>query len=182
MFFGWMHRHHGHEHHHHGRHGRGRHEPRSADAQAIVVLRALEEQLGTPLEIVQRLEKQHGEHLGADEVYPLLQYLEDRGFIAPEPIGDKKAYAVTEAGFAFLAEAARPGAGRGQARGGRHAFHDLGFIGLLVDLKHLGRQFKHELRRGRLDEARLVRIREILERTRRDLDAVLHAAPDHGLA
>lgn len=78
-------------------------------AMALVLLRLLEEQMGTALELVDRLKSRFGARLSfeAGEIYPLLQYLEDRGFVTQEPIGDRKVYAVTEAGFAFLAEQSR---------------------------------------------------------------------------
>ena len=64
----------------------GRFRPKPADdGLAVAILKLLEEQMGTALEVTQRLEQRFEGRLdiGAGEVYPLLQYLEDRGFIAP---------------------------------------------------------------------------------------------------
>src|SRR5690349_11870952 len=93
---------------------------------AVLILKLLEEQMGTALEVMDRLDAKFGGRLAFDssEIYPMLQYLEDRGFVVQEPIGDRKAYAVTEAGFAHLAEQARqaPEAEEGfqVPHGGRH--------------------------------------------------------------
>lgn len=181
----------------------GRFRPRPAeDGLAVAILKLLEEQMGTALDVTQRLEQRFEGRLdiGAGEVYPLLQYLEDRGFIAQEPVGNGKVYGVTEAGFAFLAEQAnkpredRPedffrgrerGHDRGHDRGHRgwhhHHEHHRQWVGLFHDAKHLLRDFKHEFRHQRLEPQRVERIREIMDRARREIQEVLRER-DHGLA
>jgi DNA-binding PadR family transcriptional regulator len=190
----------------------GRFRPRPAeDGLAVAILKLLEEQMGTAPDVTQRLEQRFEGRLdiGAGEVYPLLQYLEDRGFIAQEALGTGKVYGVTEAGFAFLAEQAhkpredRPedffrGRERGHDRGhphgrgpwghhhghhgwGHHHEHHRQWVGLFHDAKHLLRDFKHEFRRQGLDPQRVERIREIMDRARREIHEVLRER-DHGLA
>ncbi|MDB5102026.1 MAG: hypothetical protein JWM80_6447 [Cyanobacteria bacterium RYN_339] len=171
---------------------------RGDDGLAIAILRLLEEQMGTALDVSRRLEQRFEGRLdiSAGEVYPLLQYLEDRGFVTQEPVGDGKVYSVTEAGFAHLAgqaAASRPDTAedftRGRGPRGHHGWHhhrhdphDLRYaVTLFHEIKDLARTFKHELRRGTLDRARVDRIREILDRARREIAQTLHADRGHGV-
>jgi DNA-binding PadR family transcriptional regulator len=173
----------------------GRFRPRPAeDGLAIAILKLLEEQMGSALDITQRLEQRFEGRLdiSAGEVYPILQYLEDRGFVTQEAVGPGKVYVVTEAGFTHLAQQAnqphadqaedfirQEGRGRGCGFRGRwhhhrHHHDHFALAGLLHDAKHFKHLFKHALRGGRLDPHRIERIRTILDRARREIEAVLH--------
>lgn len=181
------------------RFGREERDRRREDALAVVVLRLLEEQMGTAIELVKRIEERFGGRLAFEpsEIYPMLQYLEDRGFVTQEPIGDRKVYAVTEAGFAYLAEQGRAtseaGAGDEACWPGRHhhghrhhwhhhprSFHE--FHGLMHDAKRLMHLFKHAMRSGRLSPERMARLRAILDRAHRDIEDCLRGGSEHGLA
>jgi DNA-binding PadR family transcriptional regulator len=190
----------------------GARDRRGETALGVVILKLLEEQMSTSIELVRRLEERYGGRLAFDasEVYPMLQYLEDRGFVTQEPIGDRKAYAVTEAGFAYMAEQGRQEreaeaageawTGRGGSHhhghhhhhhghhhwhhhdhhGHHHHFHELHH--LAHDIKQLARLFKHEMRAGRMNPERMARLRAIVDRARRDIEACLRGAPEHDLA
>lgn len=167
---------------------------RGQDATLLAILAELKEQMGTALDLVKRLEAKHGElALDASDIYPLLQYLEDRGFVTLEPVGDQKVYAVTEAGFAFYEERrnrrATPGGDRDffRAEGGwrghreRHRamhalWHDPRVHDLFHEIKHLGRSFKRAMRHGQLDRTRLERIHAIIARAAREVDETLAGA------
>lgn len=82
----------------------------------IVILRLLSEEMATALDLARRLAERQGTSFdgSASVVYPQLQYLEDRGFVTIEPVGDRKVYAVSEAGFAHLAAHSEGGSARAQ--------------------------------------------------------------------
>lgn len=163
----------------------------STDGLAVLVLELLGEQMGTVLEVADRLAAKYGDRLEvADgELYPLVQYLEDRGFVAREPLGGSTAYTVTEAGFAFVAERSRAEAPPRRGWHGHphhgHAPHHHGLHGIREvyhDLHELMHMVKRGWRSGRLDEARLRRVHAILDVARRDLSACLHGEADAGRA
>ncbi|MQA91933.1 MAG: hypothetical protein GEU90_17215 [Gemmatimonas sp.] len=69
-----------------------------------MILRLLEEKPMHGYEVMQRLEEEAGGFYSASpgSVYPVLQMLQDEGYLSSEEIDGKRVYALTEAGRDFL--------------------------------------------------------------------------------
>ncbi len=111
-------------------------------------------------------------------VYPTLQLLEDLGYVTATEQEGKRVYAITDAGRAFLAEQQSAlddirgrlrrewGANREETRA------------LMHEMRELGRVLFHNFRAGRLhDPERVHKLREIVARTRTEIEAVFEESP-----
>lgn len=134
-----------------------------------LVLDVLREAPASGLELLQRLEERLKGVFDAspETLYPVLQLLEDQGYVTGERQGDRKVFSVTDAGRSFLTEQAdtlaasweRASAGRYHAE-----LHDL-----MGSFKSLARLFVGRAAQGRLDPQRVARIRTIIERAKKDI-------------
>jgi DNA-binding PadR family transcriptional regulator len=90
---------------HFGRGGRKRRVFRRGDLK-YMVLGLLEEKPMHGYEVMQRLEEESGGYYSASpgSVYPVLQMLEDQGYVRAQQADGKKVYHITEEGRAFLHE------------------------------------------------------------------------------
>jgi DNA-binding PadR family transcriptional regulator len=107
-------------------------------------------------------------------VYPVLQMLEDMGYVSVVQQDGRKTYTVTDEGRAFLAE--REGQVKEiwqRARGfcggwGQDDWHEM-----MGELRELGMLFGRGGRLGRLDPERMAQIRGVLANARREIEAIL---------
>lgn len=90
---------------HFGRSRRKRRVFRRGDLK-YMVLGLLEEEPMHGYQVMQRLEEESGGYYSASpgSVYPVLQMLEDQGYVRSEQHDGKKVYHITDAGRAFLHE------------------------------------------------------------------------------
>ena len=90
--------------HHH--HGGGRERMFDQGELRFVVLALIAEAPTHGYELIKRIEERLGGAYSPSPgvIYPTLQLLEEMGCIAPVPDGERKRYAITEAGQALLAE------------------------------------------------------------------------------
>ncbi|MFI5272906.1 MAG: PadR family transcriptional regulator [Ktedonobacterales bacterium] len=129
----------------------------------------------------------------AGAIYPTLQLLEDRGWVTTETTEGKKVYAISDAGRAALAEHRQRSDAMGERGPWGHHHHEHGGPGREHERERgpFGRQARPELRAirdegvqvARLmraavmasggDPERLARLRAIVTRTRRELEAYL---------
>lgn len=135
-----------------------------------VILDLLKDEPKTGYALVEHLEERLNDlfDVGPARVYPALQLLEDLGYIAAETHEDKKRYAITEAGRAYLAEreeALQHFWARAAARKVRIEARDLAW-----ELKSLARSFFPEAGDPQFDAERLRRLREFLANARRTID------------
>jgi DNA-binding PadR family transcriptional regulator len=114
-------------------------------------------------------------------VYPILQLLEDLGYVIATQRDGKKVYAVTEEGRKFLEEHRRSVDDIwGRVGGG----WDPEFVGEMHEIKHelgnLGRLFGRKMRAGRVDRDKLRRVREVVVRASREIEDILEERDDIG--
>jgi DNA-binding PadR family transcriptional regulator len=112
-------------------------------------------------------------------VYPTLQMLEDLGYVVAKEQDGKRVYTITDAGRAFLAEQ------QGALDDIRHRLRRdwdparQEMRALMRELRELGRGLFRQGAGGALaDPERLRRLREIVARTRRDVDALFEERTD----
>lgn len=138
-----------------------------------VILDLLKDKPAHGYEIIRALENRfYGFYSpSAGSVYPTLQLLEDMGYVKSSEQDGKKVYTITDSGKEFLKE-------RGETmdkikahmhdwcRGGSHEeMRDV-----MRDMGHLGRSI---MRRARhMDAEKLSRIREIISRAEREIEAI----------
>lgn len=141
-----------------------------------VILDLLKEQPRHGYDVIRALEERLGGFYNPSpgSVYPTLQLLEDQGYLSSSQLDGKRVYAITEAGTAFLAERAdvvenlrarmaeRRGFGQGPETG--ELFGEMRQLGMLMF--RLGSS-------GALQDAdRLKRLREVVARARREIEAI----------
>ncbi|MDB5887292.1 MAG: PadR family transcriptional regulator, partial [Rhodocyclales bacterium] len=94
--------------HEHHRHGYGPRGPKTFDAGSLryVVLQLIAEQARHGYEIIKAIETQVGGGYSPSPgvIYPLLSLLEDQGYVAVTPEGNKKLHAITAEGQKHLDE------------------------------------------------------------------------------
>jgi DNA-binding PadR family transcriptional regulator len=107
----------------------------------------------------------------AGSIYPTLQMLEDRGFVAVSEVEGKKVYNITDTGRAFLAE------GQQEERGdpGRRGFwqaQDVDWAALSEmrqEMAQIGMLFSHAFRSAMVNPEKLRRLRALLAQIRAEL-------------
>ena len=141
-----------------------------------VILDLLKDKPAHGYEIIRALEERfrgwYSPSAGA--VYPTLQLLEDLGYVTATQRDGKKVYAITEAGRAFLAEHRQSvDAIWGRAHGGRGP--DMGevFDELRDEFRNFARMFGPRIRAGRVDQDKWRRIRAVIVRAMREIEAIL---------
>jgi DNA-binding PadR family transcriptional regulator len=128
-------------------------------------------------DLIRAIEERSGGRYAASPgaVYPILQMLEDQGYVEAERADGRKTYRITPAGEAFLQENAATVEEIHRRIAGAWDHHGLHgeWAGMLHELAHCGRVF------GRLQKVRHMRpettrkVLAILERARRELEQVL---------
>ena len=159
-----------------GRHFGWEHHPRMFEKgdMKYVILDLIKDKPSHGYEIIRALEGRfHGFYSpSAGSVYPTLQLLEDMDYVTSSEQDGKKVYTITEAGRQFLKE-------REETIGRiKEQMKDFWASGSREDFREATGEFRELaqlLRRSfyRLDKEKLAKIREILARTRRDIEAVL---------
>ena len=136
------------------------------------VIRALEERLGgsyTP---------------SPGSVYPTLQLLEDQGHLTSSQLDGKRIYAITDEGRRFLAERADVVEGLRARMDARRGFGQQPGAGeLFGEMRQLGGLLFRLGSSGAFqDQDKLRRLREVVARTRRDIEAIFadDATPTKG--
>jgi DNA-binding PadR family transcriptional regulator len=128
-------------------------------------------------ELMKELETKSGGiyKASAGAIYPALQQLEDEGLVTSDQAAGKRTYSLTEAGKAELqreADAVKKIWQRAEQAGDWAPW--MGMEGAEV-MRPAAEVMKAALRaatRGSHDSARIAKIREILEKTKRDIDGL----------
>jgi DNA-binding PadR family transcriptional regulator len=128
-------------------------------------------------ELMKELETKSGgiDKASAGAVYPALQQLEDEGLVTSDAVAGKRTYSLTDAGRAELqrdAETVQRIWQRAQQAGDWAPW--MGMEGAEV-MRPAAEVMKTALRaatRGSHDSAKIAKIREILERTKKELEAI----------
>ncbi|MDD5399030.1 MAG: PadR family transcriptional regulator [Dehalococcoidia bacterium] len=138
-----------------------------------VILDLLKDKPAHGYEIIRALEDRfYGFYSpSAGSVYPTLQLLEDMGYVKSSEQDGKRVYTITDSGKEFLKE-------KGETmdkirahmhewcKGGSHQeMHEI-----MREMGHLGRSIMRKARR--MDEEKLSRIREIINRAEREIEAL----------
>ena len=154
---------------HHGRHSRLF---EKGDLK-YVILDLIKDKPSHGYEIIKALEDRfHGFYSpSAGSVYPTLQLLEDMGYVTSTEQDGKKVYTITEEGRKFLKERGetmdrikehmKDWWGPGKHDDIREIMHDMGHL-----FGRVGKKI------GRMDPQQLVRLREIIARAGREIDAL----------
>ena len=141
-----------------------------------VVLELLAEKPRHGYEIIRALEERFGGFYtpSPGAVYPTLLMLADIDYVTVTEQDGKKIYAITEQGRAFVAER-KPVIDEIRERMGgwwnpdfRHAMNEM-----KQDLRDLGRLFDRRMRTQWADPQKLVRIRDVVNKARQDIEAIL---------
>jgi DNA-binding PadR family transcriptional regulator len=170
----------------HGRHAHGKQfneemfgfggedEPRARRGDIkFLLLELLSEQPGHGYDLIKRMETRYGgfRRLSPGSVYPTLQLLEDGGYVTSAE--GKRVYTITDEGRQFLAERAQQEPSDGPWSTSRNA--DAGrpqeFNQLRQAATELAGTVIQVARGGNSD--RINRVKELLERTKREIYAIL---------
>ena len=117
-------------------------------------------------DIIRTLEERHdGYRASPGSIYPTLQMLEDGGFVTSETVDGKRVYTISDAGRKLLAERT-PEADTDDDGDDRSPWVDLRAAAF-----KLGSVVVQSARES--DPATLARVREILDRARREIYAIL---------
>lgn len=141
-----------------------------------VILDLLKDKPRHGYEIIRALEERFGGFYtpSPGAVYPTLQMLEDMGYVAGTEQDGKKVYAITEAGRQFLVER------RGVVDDISDRMKD--WLGPEVgdelreirrEMHEFGHLLKHQARGRWADPQKLRRIREVIARARKDVEAIV---------
>lgn len=130
-----------------------------------VILDVLKDAPGNGYDVVKALEERLGDvhNVSPGSVYPVLQLLEDAGYLQAEA-GERKAYKVTEAGQAYLAErkeALDSFWARVERRRYKHEVWEA-----IGDLKGLAWEVRSTVAERRLEREQLAAIREAIAKAR----------------
>jgi len=101
-------------------------------------------------------------------IYPMLQMLEEADLVVSEANGNKRRYAITEQGQAYLAEHAAELA-RINAQIDE-ASEDAGAVSLGDEVRGVAKAVFMRVRRGTLDAAQARAVRDILKKARREIE------------
>src|SRR5438105_13744807 len=141
-----------------------------------VILDLLKDKPSHGYEIIRALEERFGGFYtpSAGAVYPTLLMLADMDYVTVIEQDGKKIYAITDQGRAFVAERKSVIDGIRERMGDwwnpdfRHEMNDM-----KQELRDLGRLFDRRMRTKWADPQRLHRIREVVNRARQDIEAIL---------
>jgi DNA-binding PadR family transcriptional regulator len=156
----------------HGKHGRrfGR-----GDLK-FVILDLLQEGPRHGYDVIRGIEERfHGMYSPSPgSVYPTLQLLEDQGYVVSEQQDGKRVYSITDAGRTYLEEKGQvvqtirsrmpQGFGPKSAPQIRELLQEIGQLGQML--------FREGARGSLMDPERMTRVRDIVARARRDIEAV----------
>jgi len=147
-----------------GRGGRGR-RARRGDIK-FLILRVLAERPAHGYDIIKQLEELRGGHpTSPGSVYPTLQMLHEAGYVTAETVDGKSVFTITAEGRELLAERAA------DTDGDEEEDSDTTFSDLRSSMMKLGAAMMQAAREGDADT--VVRLREILDRTRKEIYTLL---------
>jgi DNA-binding PadR family transcriptional regulator len=107
-------------------------------------------------------------------VYPTLQLLEDMGYVSAAKQNGKKVYSITDEGRKFLEENRRSVDDIwGRADEGWDPELAAEMREMWREVGGLGRLFGGEMRAGRVDRDKLRRVRDVISRAAREIEAIL---------
>lgn len=171
----------------HGRHDRGKRfmedlfgfggdEPRTRRGDIkFLLLELLAEHPSHGYDLIKQMEARYGgfRRLSPGSVYPTLQLLEDGGYVTSETTEGKRVYTITEEGRQFLAERTQqsPSDSPWDAFRNAAASKPQEFNQLRQSATELAGAVMQVARSGNTD--RMSRVRELLDRTKRDIYALL---------
>ena len=146
-----------------------------------VILDLLKERPAHGYELIRALEERFRGFYSPSpgSVYPTLQLLEDMGYVSANQQDGKKVYSITEEGCRFLEENRRSvediwgRAGEGWDPEIAAEIREMG-----REVRGLGRMFGGEMRAGRVGREKLRRIREVISRAAREIEAILEERGD----
>lgn len=156
-----------------------------------VILELLAERPMHGYEVIRELEERFGGHYSPSPgaIYPTLQLLEDLGYVTSSQQDGKRVYQVTEEGKAFLSERKERVEGihrRMRARFGPwldeeevREFTDE-MRAFAHDIKDFAKMFAKSQSGAWRDPEKRERLREVLERARREIDEILRAEHTRG--
>jgi DNA-binding PadR family transcriptional regulator len=168
----------------HGRHARGKQfleemfgfggvdEPRTRRGEIkFLLLELLSEQPSHGYDLIKRMENRYGgfRRLSPGSVYPTLQLLEDKGCVTSETTAGKCVYTITEAGRQFLAERAPQEPSDRSWETFKNKPQE--FNQLRQAAMELAGAVMQVARSGQSE--RMNRVKELLERTKREIYAML---------
>lgn len=149
-----------------------------------VILDLLREKPRHGYEVIRDLEERFGGFYSPSPgaVYPTLQMLEDQEYVTSNQQDGKRVYSITEAGLAFLAQrqdTVEDIEGRTRERFGswfdekevREFAEEM--RAFAHDMKDLAKLFARSQGKAWRDPARRERVREILSRTRREIEEII---------
>jgi DNA-binding PadR family transcriptional regulator len=154
----------------------GEDEPRTRRGDIkFLLLELLSEQPSHGYDLIKQIEARYGgfRRLSPGSVYPTLQLLEDGGYVTSESRGGKRVYTITDEGRQFLAERAQqePSGSPWDAFRNAAAGKPQEFNQLRQAATELAGAVFQVARGGNSD--RMNRVRELLERTKREIYAIL---------
>ncbi|HEY9766202.1 MAG TPA: PadR family transcriptional regulator [Chroococcales cyanobacterium] len=143
-----------------------------------VVLDLLAERPRHGYDIIQALEERHRGRYSPSpgSVYPILQMLEDMGYVSAEAREGRKVYTVTDSGRAFLEEnrrtldEIRARVERCQGFHGElhEAMHEIGF-----ELKELTHLFARQTLKRQLTPEKIRLVRAVISKARHEIETIL---------
>ncbi len=137
----------------------------------FLLLELLSEEPAHGYDLIKRMENRYGgfRRLSPGSVYPTLSLLEDGGFVTSETSEGKRVYSITETGRQLLSD--RNQEGRRDAHGNFSGRRPQEFQDLQRAATDLIGAVNQAAREG--NSERINRVRELLERTKREIYALL---------
>lgn len=137
----------------------------------FLLLELLSEQPSHGYDLIKRMEARYGgfRRLSPGSVYPTLQLLEDGGYVTSETTAGKRVYTITEEGRQLLAERAQQEPPSGHWEEFRNKSQE--YNQLRQAAMELAGAVMQVARSGNSD--RMNRVKELLERARREIYAML---------
>jgi DNA-binding PadR family transcriptional regulator len=146
-----------------------------------VILDLLKDQPRHGYDVIRALEERLGGFYNPSpgSVYPTLQLLEDQGYLTSSQLDGKRVYAITDDGRAFLGERAEVVEGLRARMEARRGFGQQPEAGeLFGEMRQLGMMMFRLGSSGAFqDPDRLRRLREVVVRARREIEAIFADAP-----
>jgi DNA-binding PadR family transcriptional regulator len=146
-----------------------------------VILDLLKDQPRHGYDVIRALEERLGGFYNPSpgSVYPTLQLLEDQGYLTSSQLDGKRVYAITDDGRKFLGERAEVIEGLKARMDARRGFGQQPESGeLFGEMRQLGMLLFRLGSSGALqDPDRMRRLREIVVRARREVEALIGEAP-----
>jgi DNA-binding PadR family transcriptional regulator len=172
-----------------GKHGHGfGHGPRRGRTfergdLKYVILDMLEDEPSHGYAIIRNLEERSRGFYSPSPgtVYPTLQLLEDMGHVTATQRDGKKVYAITDEGRKFLEENRRSVDDIwGKFGGGWDPQVASELHEIRHDLMGLGKLFGQQMREGKVDREKLVRVRAVISSASRQIEDILRERDDTG--